>query len=213
MESKHYLSKRENWQASANATGTAHEKFVETTFTEYFGSAEGSGYSFEAKPTFLDQCFLEYQYTKKPDAFTFTKDTKEGHIYFDKEKKKFLKWNGKKGIKAKEGMIPDGIIRNTKNGKCILLEDKHQNDAGNAQERACRYATPKVSSFLQTKMGITGPPVCWVFSGALANKSKYQDDISFCLDEDLFVLIKPSDDKKKVLLDWFKEKIRPLLED
>lgn len=209
----HYLARiGQNWQASANATGAANEASVDTIFQALFEKLRETDatadYEIISKPNLLDQCFLEYQRAKNPAAFEKSKEPTIGQFCYDTADNRFKKWNGRSWAIAKEGMIPDHLIRNKITGKSICLEDKKQNGAGNAHERACKYATPKVTAAIQEKLGITGPPVCWVFYGSLAEKAKYQHELAFCLPEELFVLISPKDDKEKMLIDWFNHRIR-----
>lgn len=207
----HYLARvGKNWQAGANKTGAANEASVEAIFQTLF--QELKDYEIISKPKNLDQCFLEYQRAKNPTAFEKSDTPTVGQFCYDSRDKRFKKWNGKSWVIAKEGMIPDHLIRNKTTGKSICLEDKKQNDFGNAHERACKYATPKVTAAIQAKLGITTPPVCWVFFGKLAEKTKYQHELAFCLDEELFVLISPTDDKQTILVNWFNTNIRPFLD-
>jgi hypothetical protein len=216
-ESKpHYLSTRGIWQDEANASGGANEDVVQATFKDHFDFLRKEDptqdYEIISKPKNLDQCFLEYQYKKHPEAFEKELDPQEGQIWYDVATQRFKKWNGKIWTDAKEGMIPDHLIRNKTTGKAICLEDKKQNGAGNAHERACKYATPKVTQAIQEKLGVTTPPVCWVFYGELADKAKYQHEIAFCLPEELFVLISPKDNMKAILVEWFEVNIRGFLD-
>jgi hypothetical protein len=211
MTTPHYLSIRENWQAEANKGGAAHEQDVASAFEAYFKTAAGADFEYIHKPKQLDQCFLEYQYKKNPSVYAKPAEPKKDDIYYDETSKRFKKYTGKSWTDAKEGMAPDGMIRCKTTGKAVCLEDKNQNDAGNAHERAYRYATPKVVKAIQEKLGITHQPVFWVFSGSIATNNKYIHEFAFHLDEDHYVLLKPTDDKATLLVAWFNRVIRPLL--
>lgn len=209
----HYLAQRENWQAQANADGAAHERDVEDVFKAYFATEDGSAFEYIKHPTMLDQCFLEYQYKKDPSKFAKPEKPEKGQIYFDQSKGRFLKFTGKSWTQAKEGMIPDGQIRCKATGRSILIEDKKQNDSGNAHERACRYAAPKVKNFITQKLGLTPDtePIAWIFSGSIATNQKYIDEIEFCFPDGYTIMVKPTQDKAAILISWFNTKIRPML--
>jgi hypothetical protein len=209
----HYLAQRANWQAQANAEGAAHENRVEDIFKAYFATEEGAGFEYIKHPHMLDQCFLEYQYRQNPSKFIKPETPQKDQIYYDTVLKRFRKWTGKSWTDAKEGMIPDGQIRCLSTGLSILIEDKKQNDSGNAHERACRYAAPKVVKFIQEKLGLSAEqqPIAWIFSGKIATNQKYIDEIEFCFPQGYTIMLSPSDDKKK-LIDWFNAHIRPILQ-
>ena len=213
MAQTHYLSQRENWQAQANSEGAANEREIEDLFKAYFATIEGKGFEYISKPKQLEQCFLEYQYTLDPSKYTKPSEPTKGQIYYDEPTKRFRKWTGKSWTDAKEGMIPDGEIRCIATGRSILVEDKKQNDAGNAQERACKYGMPKVRAFIHNKLGLpsTQEPVVWIFSGTIADKDKYKHEIDFCFPEGYTLMLSPTVNKNELLIGWFNRVLRKLL--
>jgi hypothetical protein len=206
------LSKRAKWQDRANQGGAAHEKSVEDVFNGYFATEDMSDYEFISKPTLLSQLFYEVDYEKNPGKYTKPEKPAEGDVYFDPITKRFMKMMAKKATEARLGMIPDGLIRNKVTGKAHILEEKHQNNAGNAHERGYRYDTEKIRSLVQTKLGLTCQPVSWIFAGSMTEDIKYILEIQAHLPENHYVLIKSSDNAEEVLIDWFEGVIRPLLD-
>ena len=210
--SSHALSQRANWQAGANQGGAAHERSVMEIFTAYFNTEEGINYTYEPHPQLLDQLFLEVDYKKCPAKYAKPAEPKAGDFWYDETKKTFLKFNGKSWTPARLGMIPDGLIRNKLTGKGHLLEEKKQNDMGNAHERAYRYDTEKIRKILQEKLETTGQPVSWIFTGSMTESQKYILEIAAHLPDDHYVLLKSTDTKEEVLISWFNRVIKPLLE-
>lgn len=206
------LSKRAKWQDRANQGGAAHEKSVEEVFNGYFATEGMEDYEFISKPTLLNQLFYEVDYEKNPEKYTKPEKPVEGDVYFDPEKQRFMKMGAKKATEARLGMIPDGLIRNKVTGKAHLLEEKHQNNAGNAHERGYRYDTEKIRTAIQQRLGTEAQPVSWIFAGSMTEDTKYILEIQAHLPENHYILIKTNDNAEEVLIDWFEEFIRPLLE-
>lgn len=204
------LSARENWQAGANAGGAAHEITVEKVFTDYF--ATQPNYSFISKPKLLDQLFLEEDYKKNPAKYVKPSEPKKDDTYYDEEKMRFYRWTGKSWSEKKLGMIPDGMILNKATGKAHLLEDKKQNGAGNAHERACRYGMPKIHHAIQKRLKTDKQPVSWIFAGDMTTDEKYILEIAATFPEEHVLLLKPTDNASDVIITWFNRVIRPLLE-
>ncbi len=206
------LSQRDNWQAGANQGGAAHENIVEKVFKDYFATDEGTNYEFVPKPKLLDQLFLEEDYKRNPAKYAKPADPKKDDTYYNEDHKRFYRWTGKSWTEKKLGMIPDGMIRNYVTGKAHLLEDKKQNGAGNAHERACRYGMPKIVKVIQEKLETDAQPVSWIFAGDMTTDEKYILEIQTTFPDEHVLLIKPTDDPQTVLLAWFNRVIRPLLD-
>ncbi len=206
------LSQRDNWQAGANQGGAAHENIVEKVFKNYFATDEGTNYEFVPKHKLLDQLFLEEDYKRNPAKYAKPADPKKDDTYYNEDHKRFYRWTGKSWTEKKLGMIPDGMIRNYVTGKAHLLEDKKQNGAGNAHERACRYGMPKIVKVIQEKLETDTQPVSWIFAGDMTTDEKYILEIQTTFPDEHVLLIKPTDDPQTVLLAWFNRVIRPLLD-
>jgi hypothetical protein len=184
---------------------------VEKVFTGYFATEAGSNYVFISKPKVLDQLFLEEDYKKNPAKYAKPVEPKKDDTYYDEAKKRFLRWTGKSWTEKKLGMIPDGMILNKTTGKRHLLEDKKQNGAGNAHERACRYGMPKIDAAIRERLSVSTQPVSWIFAGDMTTDEKYILEIAATFPEEHVLLVKPSDDATVVIIEWFNTVIRPLL--
>jgi hypothetical protein len=205
------LAARENWQADANAGGAAHEFTVEKAFKDYFATPAGAGYEFISKPKILENLFIEEDYKRDPSSYKKPEMPMKDDTYYDEQKNRFFKWDGQKWIHEHLGMVPDGMIRNTRTGKAHLLEDKKQNAAGNAHERACRYGMPKIVKAIQKRLKVDGYPVSWIFAGGMTTSKKYILEIAATFPDENVLLIKPTDDASAVVIEWFNRTIRPLL--
>ena len=84
-----------------------------------------------------------------------------------------IKKNGKEGFACSGGCIPDGKIEHLASGRKCFLECKNQEDAGNAHERAAKYATPSVIGFVQKKLGVSYHPFAHIFTGSMVESRKY----------------------------------------
>jgi hypothetical protein len=205
------LSKRAKWQDRAAKGGANHEKTVEEILQTYF-STSATNYEFISKPSLLNQLFYEVDYEKNPESYKKPSQPKEGDVFYDTAKKRFMKMGAKKATEARLGMIPDGMIRNKITGKAHILEEKNQNDAGNAHERGYRYDTEKIRAAIQKRLGVSGQPVSWIFGGSMTESTKYILEIQAHLPDNHYVLLKSTVDKEKVLTDWFQSVIKPLLD-
>jgi hypothetical protein len=205
------LSKRAKWQDRAAKGGANHEKTVEEIFQTYF-STSATNYEFISKPSLLNQLFYEVDYEKNPDTYKKHAQPKEDDVFYDTAKKRFMKMGVKKESEARLGMIPDGMIRNKITGKAHILEEKNQNDAGNAHERGYRYDTEKIRAAVQKRLGVSGQPVSWIFGGSMTESTKYILEIQAHLPDNHYVLLKSTVDKEKVLTEWFNAVIKPLLD-
>lgn len=206
------LAKRAKWQDRANAGGASHEKSVEDVFKQYFSTEGNQDYEFVSKPQILSQLFLEIDYERNPEKYKKPEEPEKGDIYYDPSKGKFFKWVSKKGTEAKLGMIPDGMILNKKTGKAHILEEKHQQNAGNAHERGYRYDTEKIRTSIQKKLNTSAQPVSWIFAGSMTEDQKYILEIQAHLPDNHYILLKSSDNTEEVLINWFNSVIKPLLE-
>ena len=209
------LAARGNWQAGANQGGAAHETNVETIFQAYFATEAGSNYEFLSKPKLLDQLFLEEDYKRNPAKYELPDEPKKDDVYFDPVSQRFMRYTGRTHTEKKLGMIPDGMIRNKTTGIAHLLEDKKQNGAGNAHERACRYGMPKIAAAIRERLNIdddSHQPVSWIFAGDMTTDEKYILEIQATFPDDHVLLVKPTDNAAEVIIAWFNRVIRPLLE-
>ena len=79
------------------------------------------------------------------------------------------------------GVVPDLMIKNTSNGKCLFIEKKAGNNGGNAHERAYKYLSPVLQQAAKKKCKTADNPFVFVFSGKTFFKEKYQQEINMIL--------------------------------
>lgn len=84
-------------------------------------------------------------------------------------------------IYGTHGVVPDLMVKNTVNGKCLFIEKKAGNNGGNAHERAYKYLSPALQSATKTKCKTIDNPFVFVFSGKTFFKEKYQQEIGMIL--------------------------------
>jgi hypothetical protein len=175
MAATHYLARRGNWQLVANQGGALAEKDTADVMRDYLNRVYPNEYAVTKHPTDLRQLYYEYTYQMKPEMYAKPEVPVKGDIWYDAEKKYFvtLKKNGKEGMADGGGCNPDIKIQRIDTGNMIFLECKNQNDAGNAHERAAKYATPSVIAAVQKKLGVSYHPFAHVFTGRMVESRKY----------------------------------------
>ena len=80
------------------------------------------------------------------------------------------KRKSKKGRWGEHGIVPEGMIVNRANGRCVFVEMKRQGSGGNAHERACKYMMPGVVASMRERSGHAKPiiPMWWIFTDDIA---------------------------------------------
>ena len=171
----HYLAKRGNWQLVANQGGASTEKDTVLVIKEYLDSKYPGEFDVIPHPTELRQLYYEYTYELNPEMYAKPAIPTTADVWYDAQKKVFvtLKKNGTEGFAASGGCIPDIKVMHRASGRICFIECKNQEDAGNAHERAAKYATPSVIGFIQKKLGVTYHPFGHVFTGAIVETRKY----------------------------------------
>lgn len=118
------------------------------------------------------------------------------------------------GTGRPHGIIPESVIRNTKNGKMIWVEIKRQRAAGNAHERACKYFMPGiVESARNIGRHPEGVIPFWlIFTNGIARSPCYRQEILhwFRGYEKNLLLWKSLNDHGAIL-EHFERHIKPLL--
>ncbi len=210
MESQpHYLSRRGNWEAVAVQVGGSLEKAVASTLESYLSSQYPDTYSIETHPGDFKQLYLEFDYQLHPTAYNKPATVTEDTIRFDSTKGLFLQ--GPTAKVAQCGCIPDIKITSKKTGHSYYIECKAQKDEGNAQERACKYATPSFLQAIRDKLKVSYHPIGYLFSGQLITKRKYilELQLSFGFAPEHLLLWDTA--KPEALISWFEATIRPTL--
>lgn len=210
----HYLSLRGNWQATANAAGAKLEDVVVTVLAGFLQERYPGEYEVKAHPPDLDQFYLEEARRRNPDRFVkpATPTPAEGAIWYDDTLATFVKLQGGRVSRAKMGCIPDARILHKASGRIYFLECKHQGNAGNAQERAAKYATPSILDGIKRRLGVSYHPIGFVFSGDMVCDPKYIYEIeaTFAFAMDHLLLWHPTR-PVDALCTWVDTTVVPLL--
>lgn len=208
----HYLSLRANWQAAANAGGAKLEVVVATVVAGVLQEKYPNAFEVTAHPSDLDQFYLEEARRRTPERFIKPAVPSDGDIWYDETFATFMKQQGRRATRAKLGCIPDIRIMHKTTKRVYYLECKNQGDAGNAHERAAKYATPSILDGIKRRLGVEYHPIGFVFSGALVCDMKYVYEIeaTFAFARDHILLWHPSR-PVDALCTWVDTVIVPLL--
>ena len=212
MTEPHYLSTRANWEAAANETGASLESAVGGAFRAYLDETYPGQFQVDSHPTDFKQLYLEEDRRRNPDAYAKPTAPVTGDIWFDEARQTFLVQGVKSAAVAQCGCVPDVKITCFATKRSYFIECKAQNDAGNAHERACKFATPSMIAAMQRKMGVEYHPIGYLFSGDLVTKKKYvlELQLSFSFATDHLVLW-PKNRPAQQLVTWFEKTVKRLL--
>lgn len=208
----HYLSTRANWEAAANATGASLEEAVRDTLRAYLDATYPGEFRVDSHPGDFKQLYLEEDYRRNPEIYSKPPIPVAGDIWYEPDNGLFMIQGARSATVAQMGCIPDVKISNLASGNTYYIECKAQNDAGNAHERACKFATPSFLDAMKRKMDVDYHPIGYLFSGDLINKKKYilELRLSFGFAADHMMLwqkTRPAAD----LARWFERTIKNLL--
>ena len=179
MDTQHYLARRGNWQLVAHQGGTRAEVETVDVIRAHLTSAHPGVYEVSAHPQDLRHIY--YEYTREIDPGLYTKPaapTSEDIWFEDGEFRTVSKGGKEVPVTGGGGCIPDIRIKHIATGNRCFIECKNQGDAGNAHERAAKYATPSIISFVQKKLGVTYHPFAHLFTGPIVEKRKYQVELA-----------------------------------
>jgi hypothetical protein len=213
MTEPHYLSKRANWEAAANATGASLENAVADGWRAYLNAEYPGQFEVETHPSEFKQIYLEEDRRRNPGTYAKPAAPVAGDTWFDEARGTFMT-QGEKGRprEAQCGFVPDVKIKCIATGRAYYAECKAQNDAGNAHERACKFATPSVIEAMQRKMGVSYHPIGYLFSGDLITKKKYLLELELCYGfKREHMLLWPKARPAIALAAWFEEIIKNLI--
>jgi len=208
----HYLSLRANWQDRANAAGAKLEVIVFETIAAHLEATHPGEYKVTQHPSDFDQLYLEMALHRGDESFAKPAEPKNGDIWFDDGAKTFLKLENGRPKRAKQGCEPDIGITHIATGRKYFTECKQQNDAGNAHERAAKWATPSIIAAVQRKLGATYHPLGYLFSGPMVTNPKYIREIKGTFDfaKDHLLLWTP-DRPVAALCEWVDRAVIPVL--
>jgi hypothetical protein len=172
---KHYLAERENWQLAAQAGGAKTRDDVADMLTTYLESAHPGEFVVTKEPMDLAQLYYWHDYVCNPQLYK--EGAEAADVWWDSARGAFMtrKGVGKPATFAMGGGCkPDVKILCKATGRAYFIECKHQNDAGNAHERAAKYATPSIISLIKERIRADYHPVGYLFSGSMVEKRKYR---------------------------------------
>lgn len=205
----HYLSLRDNWQDSANEAGAELEVIVFETIADHLEATHPGEFKVTKHPSDFDQLYLEMALHRGDESFAKPAEPKNGDIWFVDG---FLKLENGHPKRAKQGCVPDIGITHIATGRKYFIECKEQNAAGNAHERAAKWATPSIIAAVQRKLGATYHPLGYLFSGPMVTNPKYIREIKGTFDfaKDHLLLWTP-DRPVAALYDWVDRAVIPVL--
>jgi hypothetical protein len=211
---QHYLSRRANWQAGAQAGGARAEKDSVQILCDYLETTYPGQWSVTSHPTDLRQIYYEYDRERNPDAYLKPAAPTSEDVWYDEASGTFLTAGpkGKPKMAAGGGCLIDCKIEHLASGKKYFLECKNQEARGNAQERAAKYATPSIIAHVQKKLGVNYQPFGYLFTGGMVDSRDYILELKatygFAPDH-LFLWKK--EHEPAALLQWLERSILPLL--
>ena len=179
MEHLHYLARRGNWQLVANQGGTRAEIETIDLIREYLKRVYPGQYDVTKHPNDLRTIYYEYTYELEPSLYVKPVAPTSKDVWFEGGEFRTVLKSGKEGaVRGNGGCIPDIRIKHLTTGRICFIECKNQNDAGNAHERAAKYASSSLIAFVQKKLGITYHPFAHVFTGPMVENRKYQVELA-----------------------------------
>lgn len=209
-EHEHYLSKRANWQAKANQGGILAEKDVAETIRIYLDTLYPGEWLVERKPQELRQVYYEYTYERNPERYVVPEHPTDTDVWYCPTLQHFRTL--KKRVAAGGGCEIDCKIEHIRSGKKIFLEVKNQGGAGNAHERAAKYATPSIIAHVQKKFNITYNPFGYIFTGEMIDRLDYRIELEttygFARD---YLFMWSKEHPVDPLVQWLESAILPVL--
>jgi hypothetical protein len=180
MAVEHYLARRGNWQLIAHQGGTRAELDTAQVIRGYLDKTYPGIYDVKSHPTDLSRIYYEYTYDLDPSMYAKPATPTSDDVWLDTASGEFrtLGKNGKEVESSGGGCIPDIRIMHMKTRRKCFIECKNQGDAGNAHERAAKYATPSIISYVQKKFGMDYHPFGHLFTGQMVEKRKYQVELA-----------------------------------
>jgi hypothetical protein len=209
----HYLSLRAKWQDRANTAGAKLEDIVYATITDHLTVTHPGIYRVTQHPSDFDQLYLEAALHRGDRTFAKPEEPKNGDIWYDVATSSFLKQENGRPKRAKLGCEPDIGILHIPSGRKYFIECKQQNDAGNAHERAAKWATPSIIATVQRKLGgVTYHPLGYLFSGPMVTNLKYILEIEATFDfARQHLLLWQPDRPVAALCDWVDTSVIPVI--
>jgi hypothetical protein len=207
---KHHLSQRDNWQAKASEGAVLAEKTFANTVRNYLDEKYPGQWIVTPKPQDLRQIYYEYTYQRNPERYVKPESPTESNVWFCDSLKQFRTL--KREFALGGGCEIDCKIEHTRSGKKIFIEVKNQGPAGNAHERAAKYATPSVISHVQNKFNISYNPFAYIFTGEMVDRLDYRIELetTYGFAED-YLFLWSKEHPLEPLTQWLESVILPKL--
>jgi len=179
---QHYLSRRGNWLLVAQQGGTLAEMDTATVIQNHLDSKYPGEFTVTRHPKDMHQMYYEYTYAIDPTMYEKPELPTTNDVWRDPDTGDFMSMS-KRTKKPTEaladggGCIPDMKIQHNITGRRSFQEVKNQNDAGNAHERAAKYATPAVVEFIQKKFHLDYYPIGHIFTGPIVEDRGYCSEL------------------------------------
>ena len=214
MTTPHYLSLRENWQNAANAAGAKLEDVVFGTVLAHLDAKYPGQYAVKTHPKDLDLLWLDDKRRRDPSFFAVKPaEPKDGDIWYDETDRMFKTQEKGRSKRSRCGCEPDLGITHLATGRKYFVECKQQNDAGNAHERAAKYATPSSIAAIQRCIGGVGyHPIGYLFSGSMVTNMKYilEIEATYSFAAEHLLLWRP-ERPVDALCEWIDRTVVPIL--
>ena len=208
----HYLARRANWQLQANQDGALTEGDTKKVIQSYLDMVYPGEYKVVSHPGWFGQPYLEMDYDRNPSAYKKPETPVDKDEWFDEDRKLFMRQKGKGVEVIKETFVPDTGITHIASGRRYVIECKRQNAAGNAHERACKYASSSMIDFMKKKLDVDYHPVGYLFAGGIASDKSYVREIKgFFGFAGTHLLFWTEDRKPEILTNWLESNVLPLL--
>jgi len=165
----HYLSTRANWQAKAQEGGARAEKDAVGAIRDYLDKTYPDQWLVVHHPKDLDQIYYEYTYERDPSRYAKPEHPTDMDVWYESGQFRTLK----KPRASGGGCLIDCKIQHIASGRRIFIEAKNQGPAGNAHERAAKYATPSIIVHVQKKFGVSYHPFAYLFTGEMVERLDY----------------------------------------
>ena len=100
----------------------------------------------------------------------------------------------------KYGIVPTIKIVNVNTNKSLFVEIKYGEKGGNAHERVYKFLSPPLKKWVIEEFNAVEKPFFFIFSGSTFQKEKYQQEISFLLSEENYIVVEDIHKETDLLL-------------
>lgn len=210
----HYLARRGNWQIVAQQGGTLATSDTATVMRTHLDAKYPGQFEVVREPTDLKWMYFDYTRGLDPAMYEKPPLATEEDVWWDEGKGVYMTMQGDRevAVRGGGGCIPDIRITHIPSGRRMFFEVKNQNDAGNAHERAAKFATMSVIAHVQGMLGVRYHPFAHIFTGAMVESRKYQVELATTYGFDLpNLFLWKTGRPVEPLVEWLETIILPTL--